>query len=608
MPPSNNIEHLYPQVLHIIQNVQLYPLFQPIAALNEGLPFGFEGLIRGPEGHELHAPLQLFQAAERCGLTTELDIACRKVIISAFARSGLPGKLFLNVCPTSFIQTKFHPSATLEYIKTVGLAPQQIVIELTETQAISDYALLADAIRHYRQMGFKIALDDLGEGFSGLRLWSELKPDFVKIDKYFISGIHIDPQKRQFVRSLQQIALNTHTQVIAEGIEQSAELETVRRIGIGFGQGYLLGRPAAQPNTQLNIPPLERNYRAHSSNASAMSLLQETPAVSPNDSHDEVWRRFHAQPDLHAMPVVDHERPIGLIKRAAFLELLARPFSRELYGSRSCTLHMDAEPLIVEQSTSLTELARLMTACERRQLDDGFIITEQGRYMGLGTGRDFIRTMTELQLNAAKHANPLTGLPGNVPIQETMSQLLAQQEDFTVVYADLDHFKPFNDVYGYARGDELLKCLGQLLQNHIDPSIDFVGHVGGDDFILVLRSSDWQQRCELLLRDFEVQSRSFFSTADLAAGGYEAVNRLGALQHHPLVSLSLGAAQIIASWYESHHEVASIASCAKSMAKREAGNALFIERRLQNPIHAKNTNMYSQPGQLVSGLAGNTLA
>lgn len=579
MPPSRHIEQLYSQVLNIIQESKLSPLFQPIAALKEGQPYGFEGLIRGPADHPLHAPLQLFQAAERCGLLAELDIACRKIIIQAFANSGLPGHLFLNVCPTSFTQPSFRPGATLEYLKSVGLTPQRIVIELTETQAITDYGLLADAIRHYRLMGFKIALDDLGEGFSGLRLWSELRPDFVKIDKYFINGIHLDAQKRQFVRSIQQIALNTHTRVIAEGIENTAELDTIRRIGIQYAQGYQLGRPARKPSTQLDIPPLERSYNAQPLHATAMSLLQEVRPLSPNDSHDDVWQRFNAQPDLNAIPVVDNERPIGLIKRNAMLELLARPFSRELYGARSCALHMDQEPLIVEQSISLTELARLMTACERRQLDDGFIITEQGCYLGIGTGREFIRTMTELQLNAARHANPLTGLPGNVPIQEAMSQLLAEQEDFTVVYADLDYFKPYNDIYGYARGDELLKCLGQLLQNHFDPACDFVGHVGGDDFILVLRSNDWQRRCEQLLAEFQQEIRHFFTAEDIAAGSYLAPNRQGELQQHPLVSLSLGAAQIIAKWYESHHEVASIASTAKSMAKRENGNALFIERR-----------------------------
>ncbi|WP_410499259.1 phosphodiesterase [Chitinibacter sp. S2-10] len=582
MPPLGLIQQQYEQVLQIIQTRQLSALFQPIATLKEGRAYGFEGLIRGPAGHELHSPIQLFQAAERCGLLAELDIACRKAIIRAFVNSGLPGKLFLNVCPSSLTLPGFRSGATLEYLKSVDLEPQRIVIELTETQAIHDYKLLAEAIRHYRQMGFKIALDDLGEGFSGLRLWSELKPDFVKIDKYFIQGIHLDAQKRQFVRSLQHIALGTHTKVIAEGIETTDELEVISRMGIHFAQGYLFARPQARPDPQISVPQLERENLSHLQQSMALSLLQPLPAASSKDSHNKLWQRFQSQPDLRAIAVIDNDLPIGLVKRNAILELLARPYGRELFGERSCVLHMDTQPLIIESNTSLTELARLMTSCEHHQLDDGFIITEQGRYLGMGTGRELIRAMTELQLAAARHANPLTGLPGNVPIQQTMSRLLAEQLDFVVVYADLDHFKPYNDVYGYARGDELLQLLGQLLQEYCDPKVDFIGHIGGDDFILLLRSNDWQSRCEQLLETFRLRIRDFFTPEAIQNTGYEAPNRQGKLQSHPLVSLSLGAARVVAREHASHHEVASLASHAKSMAKRQPGNALFIERRQKN--------------------------
>ncbi|QLG89711.1 EAL domain-containing protein [Chitinibacter bivalviorum] len=582
MPKLSLPEQFSTELLHIIHEQQLSALFQPIAALNDGQAFGFEGLIRGPSAHFLHSPINLFQTAEQCGLLSELDIACRKVVIRAFAESGLPGKLFLNVCPSSLTLPSFRPGATLEFLKTVGLAPQRVVIELTETQAISDYDLLSKAIGHYREMGFKIALDDLGEGFSSLRLWSELKPDFVKIDKYFINGINNDAQKRQFVRSIQHIALNTSTRVIAEGIETPAELETIQRIGINLAQGYLISRPQPHPSVQLQLPRLtiERPITLNQRSTTAGSLLKDTPAVSANDSNETVWQRFHAQPELYAIPVLENDRPIGLLKRHDILEMFSRPFSRELFGTRSCATQMDRQPLIVEQATSLTELARQVTSSERRYLTDGFILTEQGRYLGMGTGQDLIRAMTELQISSARHANPLTGLPGNVPIQNAIASLLQDQINFVVVYADLDHFKPYNDIYGYARGDDVLQLLGQLLQHHFDPSLDFVGHIGGDDFILLLRSSDWHLRCEQLLSDFSIRTRDFFNAEDLAFGSYTAPNRQGEIERHPLLSLSLGAAHIVASQFESHHEVASIASSAKSMAKQQQGNALFVERRL----------------------------
>ncbi|QZA76993.1 GGDEF domain-containing protein [Deefgea tanakiae] len=578
----------------IIQQQKLNALFQPIAALNHEQAYGFEGLIRGPSAHFLHSPINLFQTAERCNQLVELDVACRKVIIKAFVERNLPGKLFLNICPTSLIQPSFRPGATLAYLKEVGLDPHRVVIELTETQSTGDYNLLTEALKHYREMGFKIALDDLGEGFSSLRLWSELKPDFVKIDKYFIQGIGSDPQKRQFVRSIQHIALHTGTCVIAEGIETAAELEVIQRIGINLAQGYLIGHPNVQPIAKIKLPTLQTQtpitIDQRSSHAGA--LLKQIPCASPADSNEAIWRRLSAQTDLIAIPVVENDKPIGLIKRSDLLELFSRPFSRELFGARSCATQMDRNPLIVEQATSLTELARLITSCERGDLNDGFILTEQGRYLGMGTGRDLIRAMTALQISAARHANPLTGLPGNAPIQETIAQLLAEQLNFTVVYVDLDHFKPYNDVYGYARGDELLQYCGHLLQRNTEPQLDFVGHVGGDDFILLLRSPDWQSRCEAILSEFQQHLSAFFSPTHLAENGYQAHNRQGQLQHHPLVSMSLGAAQIIARDYNTHHEVANTACAAKHMAKRQQGNTLFIEQRVTHQANSNHQAMY----------------
>lgn len=578
----------------IIQQQQLTALFQPIAALNHEQAYGFEGLIRGPSAHFLHSPINLFQTAERCNQLVELDIACRKVIIKSFIERNLPGKLFLNICPTSLMQPSFRPGATLTYLKEVGLDPHRVVIELTETQATTDYHLLAEALKHYREMGFKIALDDLGEGFSSLRLWSELKPDFVKIDKYFIQGIGADPQKRQFVRSIQHIALNTGTCVIAEGIESSAELEVIQRIGINLAQGYLIGHPNTQPIAKIKLPTLQIQASPSVDQRSkyAGALLKHIPCASPADSNESIWRRLSAQTDLTAIPVVENEKPIGIIKRSDLLELFARPFSRELFGSRSCVTQMDRNPLIVEQATSLTELARLITSCERGDLNDGFILTEQGRYLGMGTGRDLIRAMTALQISAARHANPLTGLPGNAPIQDAISQLLSEQLNFTVVYVDLDHFKPYNDVYGYARGDELIQFCGELLQRNTEPQLDFVGHVGGDDFILLLRSPDWQSRCESILSEFQRHLSDFFSPPHFAAQGYLAHNRQGELTQHPLVSISLGAAQINASDYDTHHEVANTACSAKQMAKRQAGSSLFIEQRQlqRKDLHATYLN------------------
>ncbi|WP_051304565.1 GGDEF domain-containing protein [Chitinilyticum litopenaei] len=581
MTPTPSRDALHAELSHILDDNRLSALFQPIAALPEQQAYGFEGLIRGPSTSALHSPINLFRAAEDCQLLPELDFACRRAIIRAFVAEKLPGKLFLNVNPVCLTQPNYRPGATLELLLEAGLAPQRVIIELTETQPVANYELLHEAVRHYREMGFRIALDDLGEGFSSLRLWSELQPEFVKIDKYFIQGLASDAQKRQFVRSIQHIAVTTGTRVIAEGIESTQELEVIRQIGIRLGQGYHLGRPQAHP---VLLPPPSASALStpagRDGNAkTAGSLLVSVPNVSPRDSNATIYELFSRNGALHALPVVDRERPLGILRRHEVLEHFARPYSRELHGLRPCTMLMDPAPLLVEQTVSLQELSLLVSSGEHHYLSDGFILTDQGRYLGMGTGRDLMRAITELQIEAARYANPLTGLPGNVPIQQRIQELLDLQRDFAVVYADLNHFKPYNDLYGYARGDDVLQLSAELLRAHFAGEHDFVGHIGGDDFVLILLGALWQERCEAMLADFDQRVLRHFDPAHRLAGGYMAPDRKGELHWHSLVSLALGAVEVRGGAYENHHEVASAASAAKHQAKHHEGSRLFVERR-----------------------------
>src|SRR3546814_20755996 len=121
-------------------------------------------------------------------------------------------------------------------------------------------------------------------------------------------------------------------------------------------------------------------------------------------------------------------------------------------------------------------------------------MTEGGQFIGVGTGFDLIREITQMQIHAARYANPLTQLPGNVPIDEHIEALLLSEEPFAVCYGDLDHFKPFNDLYSYRKGDEVIQITAGLLSENADPGLDFVGHIGGADFVVIFKRPDWRAR------------------------------------------------------------------------------------------------------------------
>lgn len=236
----------------ILDRSLLVPRFQGIVSLAEEKLFGYEATIRGPEGGPLHAPCDLFLAAQGAGRLVELDLRCREAAIREYARLRLPGRLFLNVTATTLLQPDFSPGHTLQYLDRFGLRPEEIVIELTEQYPIDDFAIVGRAVAHYRNYGFAVAIDDLGAGFAGLRLWEELRPEFVKIDIHFIRGIDEDPIKLQFVRSMQAIASVLGCRLIAEGVETRGELLAVSRLGIDYAQGYYFQRPQARPRRFLS--------------------------------------------------------------------------------------------------------------------------------------------------------------------------------------------------------------------------------------------------------------------------------------------------------------------------------------------------------------------
>ena len=574
----------------IIEQRKLTALFQPILNLKSGEFLGFEGLIRGPSDSALHSPANLFGAATKEGLSLEVEMLSRQTVLEAFAKQNLPNYLFLNVSPQTLTDAEFKNGQTLEFMRGLDIDPSRVVIEITENQPTYDFEAMRSALLHYRGMGFKIAIDDLGEGFSSLRLWSELRPEFVKIDMHFVQGVDHDPIKLQFLKSIQHIAESCCTQVIAEGVETEAELRVVRDIGIALGQGYFIARPNPTPPTlpssdtsrilnSSNIAVFPKSGMGYRSQMTAASLLTYVEPAHPDAPNDVIFDRFGANPNLRIIPVVKGGKPLGLINRYSFIDKFARPFQRELHGRKPCGELIQTDPLLVEKSMPLEELSHFLAEADTRHFSDGFIITENGRYFGLASGQDLLRELTQMQLEAARYANPLTLLPGNVPINQHIERLLHANTPFVACYCDLDNFKPYNDTYSYRKGDEMIQLTGRILSWACDPKLDFIGHIGGDDFIMLMQSRDWRTRCEHALRSFEQAASLMFQEGHLAAGGYSSEARDGVIKFHPLTSLSIGAIEVSAQQFLTHHEVSAAMTDAKKMAKRISGNSLFVEQR-----------------------------
>lgn len=569
----------------IIEERRLTTRFQPIINMKAGEIIGYEANIRGPVGSSLHSPISLFEVAERCGRFVELELLSREINIRNFARLGLPGKLFLNVSPSIVMETDFPKGFTKRFLSGLNLSPSQVVIELTEHTPIDDYHLFKDALSYYREMGFAVAIDDLGAGYSGLRLWSELDPEFVKLDRHFIQRIHEDYKKRQFVRSLLEIAMGQGCQTIAEGIETVDEYRTVRGLGITYGQGYLFGRPEPSPARELDFNfHLSENlsggrYYASRNSVQVGCLLESVPTVSSDATFNEVWEAFSNNRNLRTLPVVDSGIPVGVLLKDDCMHMIASPYGRDLYGKESISALMGKATLVIEKSTPVEKISQILGGQDSVYRGEDLILVEDGFYVGIATIMGLLRKVTELQVRHAQHSNPLTQLPGNVPINEHLERLIGEGWPFTACYFDLDNFKPYNDINGYGRGDMVISLLSGILVDMTDSEFDFVGHIGGDDFMVVFQSFDWEERCNKILRRFADEIPTYYKEGDREKGGIWAETRTGDKAFYPFVSLSIGAVHFEGGDGITCHDVAAVASEAKSVAKKQPGNSIFVDRR-----------------------------
>ncbi len=558
--------------------------FQPLGRLRDGHVFGHEALLRGPRGHALASPDALFAAAETQGVGFDLEVHAVKLALAGWAAQGMAGRLFINLSASALTTLLAHPVAhgIWSLVGELNIPTGRLVVEITEHERVADMPRLLRAVEMLRRMDVQLALDDFGDGRSSLRLWAEIKPDIVKIDKYFAQHIASHPEKVQTITALRRIAETFGTQMVAEGLETADELRALRDLGIELGQGYLLGRPQAalvdallpeaiEVISSREIAVLPRKTRQARSDFTLGTLVLDVPPLSDDATHLDAARRFLSDDSLRAMAILKDGKPVGLINRQGFLNRYTKPYFKELYDQRSCMLFANTEPLVLDSAVGLEQLTDVLTSEDQRYLSEGFVVTRDGRYMGMGTGERLVRAVTELRIEAARHANPLTFLPGNIPLTMHIGRLLQGGAPFVACYADLNHFKPFNDHYGYWRGDEMICLLARTLVAHADARRDFVGHVGGDDFVVLFQSDDWLTRIEAIVANFNRDAVDLFDDAARERGGIDAEDREGVMRFFPLTTLSAGVLRAHPGDFTKPEQVATAAAVAKHKAKQMPG-------------------------------------
>lgn len=373
----------------ILSNRNISTVYQPIISLIDGEIIGYEALSRGPENSSLQSPDKLFGTAQTYNKTWEVEQLCRTKAIERANNIEKDKYLFINVDPHIFKDEKFKKGFTKEFLAEHNMSPNSIIFEITEKTCIEDYRGFKQALSNYVDQGYKIAVDDMGSGYSGLKMLNETKPHYVKIDMDLIRNINEDFFKQSIIESFVKLSKTTNMKLIAEGIETEEELKTLINLGVYAGQGFFISRPC---ENFIDIPGFvkelvkscnESKNNAHDCRVNNIGeIARRDNTFKPITKCSEIKEYFDSS-DINGVCIVENNIPLGLIMKDTLDFMLSVKYDSVMASRYPVSAIMDNNPLIVDYFTSIREVSRMAMSRKAKNTYDYIIITKNDRYYGI---------------------------------------------------------------------------------------------------------------------------------------------------------------------------------------------------------------------------------
>ena len=567
----------------ILQKKDVTIVYQPLVSLVDGNVMGYEALLRGPQNTFFHNPVNLFNYAEKTNQLLVLEKFAIKKSLSVHSDTLEEKKLFININPQTIHSLSFCTDEIIPLLVELGVTPQQVVFEITERTGINDFRSFRESVDYYRQNGFQIAVDDAGSGYSSLQAISELQPDFIKLDISLIRDIDKTPYKRSMVETFLTFSEKTGSRIVAEGIETGDELDCLRELGVSLGQGFFLARPDNpfpnldyQAYEKITMSSIVTNHRDHLGRMIPVGSISHSIAtITVSTRTEEVVDFFIRYPHVEGLAILEEQRPVGLVMRDKLFNQLATQFGFAIYNERPVSLVMDNQPMIVEDDTPVEQVSQTALNRPDNKVYDSIIVTKNKIYMGLVSLRTILDIITKMQVEAARFANPLTGLPGNRQIEEELFNRLNSGEAFSIIYSDLDNFKSVNDCYGFERGDLVIKSTAEIIKDvsaRVGKSDDMVGHIGGDDYIIITRPEAAKEICNEIVVAFDRSIPEIYDPEDRIKGYIDTRDRQERPVRLPLMSISLALIDAMPKQYQSIEQLSRLAAELKKYAKSKKGS------------------------------------
>jgi len=395
----------------ILNNKNISTVYQPIISLLDGKIIGYEALSRGPVDSPLQSPDKLFKAAQIYNKTWELEQLCRIKAIERATNLERNKYLFINVDPHIFKDEKFKKGFTKEFLAEHNMSPDCIIFEITEKTCIEDYKSFKQALNNYVDQGYKIAVDDTGSGYSGLKMLNETKPHYVKIDMDLIRNVNRDFFKQSLIECFVKLSEATNMKLIAEGIETEEELRTLINLGVYAGQGFFISRPAetfvdiskSVKDLIIRHNKFKDNIYYNYQNNNIGEIVRKDKPFDAETCCMEIKEYFDSN-DITGACIVENEIPVGLIMKHTLDSKIAIQQESAVLPKCPVSLVMDSNPLIVDYYAPVNEVSRMAMCRKTENIYDYIIVTNNNKYCGIVSIRSLLNYTTMPEYNYEKFA------------------------------------------------------------------------------------------------------------------------------------------------------------------------------------------------------------
>ncbi len=531
---------------------QLDYAFQPIVNIHNGRCYGYEALLRNCNSAGFDTIDSVFDLAFKDNVLHQTDLFLREKAFRKFSRivNHSSVKLFYNIDSRILFSNDYKEGTTQSLIRKYNLQVDNVAFEISEKHNICRTEGFVKTLSVYRNQGFRIAMDDFGSGFSGLQMLYFTEPDFIKIDRFFISGIEKDRKKKLFVATLVEIAHLLGVNVIAEGIETRAEFFECRNVGCDLVQGYLVQYPEIDihqlKSVYVDIRALSETDKRNRLNQDHMLLNSEIEYIEPAVNNTPIYgifKRFTSKMKYNFIPVIDNNgEPVGVIKEESLKKYAYAPYGKELLRNPAFGCNLNRFITKFPLANIFSSIENILEIYSNNENIEGIIIIEDMKYVGFLSASSLLKVINQKNLALARDQNPLTRLPGNSLIYEYVSNALEKiNVCYTLIYFDFDNFKPFNDTYGFRNGDRAILLFSDMLKKYAAKYNGFAGHIGGDDFFMGFEERSVEDICKEIIdlsRNFHKNVESFYDGKAIEKGYIYAKDREGMNRKFSIMTVS----------------------------------------------------------------------